>query len=170
MPGKEKPTSGRQTRPPSERADTFTPPQSIEDIFGVLLNDIKADTQQKASPETQIEKPPTTTYDEEIQKQKARKEKIANDRHQANIDKLQTENENLKSDQDLKKKTLVLLFILLFFETLIIFIIAFLQGLRAWHFDLDKLTLRIVVVATLTQISAMLTIAVRHLFPAKNGH
>lgn len=154
----------------AEKPEDVTPPQSIQDIFGTLLKDIKAETLQKAEPKSKIEIPLTTTYDDEIQKEKARKEKIANDRHQVNLDKLKTENENLKSDQSLKKTTLVLLFILLFFETLIIFIIAFMQGLHLWDFDLDKITLRIVVVATLTQISAMLTIAVRHLFPAKNGH
>ena len=141
----------------------------IDNLFSGLLEDIRADTLQKAKPKSTLQEQPTTTYDDEIKKEKARKEKIANDKLQTQNEKLKTENDNLRSDQELKSTTLRLLFALLSAETLVIFILTFMQGFHLWHFNLDLLTLRIVIVASLLQISAMLTIAVRHLFPSKNN-
>lgn len=131
----------------------------IQDIFGGILDDIKADALQKpvTAPQVETHKEPVTINDR-IQEQYVLREGIANDR-------LQAENENLRNDQQLKENTLKLLFIFLGAETMIIFAITILQGFHTLNFDLDDVTLRIVVVASLAQISTMLTIAVRHLFP-----
>lgn len=81
------------------------------------------------------------------------------------IRKQKIENDNTENDQKLKKNTLVALFIFLGIETAVIFTLAFFQGFKAWGFELDVWSFRILVIATLGQITAMLTIAVRHLFP-----
>lgn len=82
---------------------------------------------------------------------------------------LKLENDGAEKDQDHKGKTLNRLFRLLYGETTLIFVLTFLQGFK-WHgFNLDNWTLRVVVTATLGQITAMLLIAVRHLFPEKKN-
>lgn len=78
------------------------------------------------------------------------------------------ENDNREKDQRLKEQTLRKLFNFLWAETIVIFGLAFLQGFGLHRFKIDQWSFRIVVTATLGQITAMLTIAVRHLFPKKN--
>lgn len=78
---------------------------------------------------------------------------------------LRIRNNNTEEDQQLKKDTLRKLFWFLTAETGIVFIMAFLQGFRIFH--LDEWSFRLLLSATLLQITAMLTIAVRHLFPQK---
>lgn len=80
------------------------------------------------------------------------------------------ENDGVEKDQRLKEKTLYKLFRLLWCETVVIFVLTFFQGFKYRGFHLDQWTLRLVVSATLTQITAMLLIAVQHLFPNRDGH
>jgi hypothetical protein len=76
-------------------------------------------------------------------------------------------NDEKEQDIRLKRYTLQLLFVFLALETTVIFIIAFFQGFSPYNFYLDELSFRIVVTATITQITVMLIIAVKHLFPNK---
>lgn len=78
---------------------------------------------------------------------------------------LRIKNNNIEEDQRLKKDTLGKLFLLLTIETSIVFVMAFMQGFKL--FWLDEWSFRLLLSATLLQITAMLTIAVRHLFPQK---
>jgi|TARA_B100001250_G_C19774952_1_gene779103 hypothetical protein len=130
-----------------------------------LMKDLKS-LPNTPKPTPTVNRIPKTTFDEQIEKEKAR---VANDKNKAEVDKLVVENENLRNDQSLKSATLKKLFILLFGETLIIFVMSFLQGFHFLGFDLDLITFRVIVVATLIQISTMLTFAVRHLFPVKSN-
>jgi hypothetical protein len=81
------------------------------------------------------------------------------------------ENDNLENDQRLKKISLIILFVFLSIETVAIFVLAFFQGFgdgeNGW-FYLDAWSFRLVMAGTLGQITAMLTIAIKHLFPKKN--
>jgi hypothetical protein len=78
---------------------------------------------------------------------------------------LRIRNNNTEEDQRLKKDTLKKLFWFLMVETGIVFVMAFLQGFKI--FQLEEWSFRLLLSATLLQITAMLTIAVRHLFPNK---
>jgi hypothetical protein len=80
--------------------------------------------------------------------------------------KLKIENDNAENDQKLKRLTLVLLFVFLAFETAAIFVLAFFQGFKTGGFNIDSWSFRLVVTATIGQITTMLIIAVHHLFPA----
>ena len=93
----------------------------------------------------------TMPFKEIIQNERARRQKIQND--------------NQESDQRLKSRSLLALFIFLGLETFVTFLLAFAQGFNYKEFYLDDWSLRIIIVATLGQITAMLLIAVRHLFP-----
>ena len=104
-------------------------------------------------------KQPSVPIDTLLQQQRVRAHSLNNDKKESEIDLI-------SKNQKLKKLTLILLFILLFAESITLFVLAFFQGFKTHNFELDTWTLRIVVVATLVQISAMLTIAVRHLFPS----
>jgi len=95
--------------------------------------------------------PKALPFREIVQNERARKQKIDND--------------NLESDQRLKSRSLVALFIFLAAETILVFLLAFAQGYKHHGFYLDEWSLRIIIVATLGQITAMLSIAVKHLFP-----
>lgn len=80
----------------------------------------------------------------------------------------QIDNDNAEKDQKLKEETLSKLFAFLKWETIAIFAIATLQGFGSVvHFKLDGLSFRILVGATIGQITAMLVIAVQHLYPKK---
>lgn len=83
------------------------------------------------------------------------------------IRRLEIENDIAEADQRLKVKTLVILFVFLSIETIVVFLLAFFQGFGWQQFQLDEWSFRIVVAATIGQITAMLTIAVQHLFPKK---
>lgn len=83
------------------------------------------------------------------------------------IRKQKIENDNIEKDQSLKKYTLISLFIFLGVETIVVFALAFFQGFELAGFNLDVWSFRIIVVATLGQITAMLSFAVRHLFPIR---
>lgn len=74
-------------------------------------------------------------------------------------------NDALAQDIELKKKTLNRLFTLLTAETVVIFIFALWQGFRTWGFNLEEWSFRLLVGATIIQITTMLLVAVKHLFP-----
>lgn len=83
------------------------------------------------------------------------------------IRKQQIENDNIEKDQRLKEATLRILFFFLTFETIIIFVLAFFQGFTTGGFHLEEWSFRLVIAGTLSQIAAMLIIAVKNLFPTK---
>ncbi len=68
---------------------------------------------------------------------------------------------------------LLILFIVLGIESIIVFLIAISQGISRFiftehYFYLDEISFRILVSSTLLQITYMLQVAVKHLFPNKN--
>lgn len=80
--------------------------------------------------------------------------------------KKELENEALAQDIELKKKTLNRLFVFLAVETFIIFAFTFFQGIKwPFAFHLEEWSFKLLVAATITQITSMLAIAVKHLFP-----
>jgi hypothetical protein len=119
-----------------------------------LILELKQRTQSASSPKFTgtFKKSNSIPFKEILDREKARKQTIKNN--------------NLVSDQKLKARSLVALFIFLGIETLAIFLLAFAQGFEYRGFNLDDWSLRIIIVATLGQITAMLTIAVKHLFPS----
>lgn len=96
-----------------------------------------------------------------FKKQKSIQEKI----EQIKLQKAEEEISNLRNDRKLKNITLIALFILLIIETILIFTIAFFQGFKFCGFLIDEVTLRIIIAATITQITIMIHTAVKHLFP-----
>jgi hypothetical protein len=94
-----------------------------------------------------------TSIEEDIRKEEVRAHKLAND------DKQQ--------DVALKRITLYMLFTFLAVETALIFAFAFLQGTRYLGFHLDEWSFKLLVSATLAQITGMLFVAVNYLFPKK---
>lgn len=90
----------------------------------------------------------------EIEDQEEREKKIKNDA--------------LEQDLGLKKNTLKILFWFLAIETAAVFLIAFLQGFKPCGFYLEEWSFRVLLVSTILQITAMLTIAVQHLFPKRS--
>lgn len=83
--------------------------------------------------------------------------------------KQQLENENRAQDIRLKRITLDRLFWFLTVETALIFVFAFCQATN-WPLDfgLEDWSFRLVVGATIAQITGMLFVAVRYLFPTNN--
>lgn len=76
-------------------------------------------------------------------------------------------NKALDQDISLKKWTLIALFIFLAIETLLIFFYSFLQATMFLSFELEEWSFKLLVTATLLQITFMLQVAVKHLFPNK---
>jgi uncharacterized integral membrane protein len=106
----------------------------------------------QVNPTAQQEARPQIDINDEI----AREQKIKND--------------NAEQDIELKRKTLLWLFRFLVAESALIFIFSFMQAVQhPWHFHLDEWSFKLVVTATLAQITGMLFVAVRYLFPANNG-
>lgn len=77
------------------------------------------------------------------------------------------DNKAKAQDIVLKKWTLIILFIFLAVETILVFILAFLQSYELNFYHLEEWNFRILVGSTITQITIMLQVAVKHLFPAK---
>jgi len=75
-------------------------------------------------------------------------------------------NDNVEQDISLKRSTLSRLFIFLTAETVVIFMFALFQAVH-WpaHFALDKWSFDLLITATIAQITGMLFVAVRYLFP-----
>lgn len=82
--------------------------------------------------------------------------------------KKQLENENTAQDIRLKRITLNRLFWFLAAETTLIFLFAFFQAVE-WPdgFALEEWSFRVLIGATIAQITGMLFVAVRYLFPKK---
>lgn len=88
------------------------------------------------------------------------------------LEKNKAEREELKNkafeqDIELKNKTLATLFWFLKIETLVIFCFTWFQATKWLGFELEEWSFNLFVGATITQITAMLLIAVQHLFPKK---
>jgi|GEM_PF-2393474 len=79
-------------------------------------------------------------------------------------------NDNAEQDIVLKRQTLNRLFWFLGVETALIFAVAICQALRWPHrFHLDEASFRVLTTATILQVAAMLSAAVRYLFPKGRG-
>jgi len=76
-------------------------------------------------------------------------------------------NEGLKQDIRLKRNTLFALFALLACETAVLFYLTYLQGVELNHFHMEEWSFKLLIGATITQITVMLQVAVKHLFPSK---
>ena len=78
---------------------------------------------------------------------------------------------NTAREQDivLKRYTLFSLFIFLAVETALIFIFSYLQATNTLRFHLEEWSFKLLVAATITQITYMLQVAVKHLFPNKRN-
>lgn len=75
-------------------------------------------------------------------------------------------NDNAEQDIALKRSTWYRLFRFLITETTVVFILAFFQAIHwPWHFHLEDWSFKLVITATIGQITAMLYVAVRYLFP-----
>lgn len=81
--------------------------------------------------------------------------------------KKELENDALAQNIELKGKTLDRLFMFLSAETVVVFLLSFLQGFNIWNFYLEEWSFRLIVAVTITQITIMLQVAVKHLFPHK---
>ncbi|HYE59987.1 MAG TPA: hypothetical protein VEA18_02275 [Candidatus Kapabacteria bacterium] len=79
-------------------------------------------------------------------------------------------NVSLQQDIELKKKTLFLLFRFLAAETCIIFLFSFFQAVQLFGFQLEEWSFKLLVSATIAQITVMLMVAVKHLFPHKEDN
>lgn len=78
-------------------------------------------------------------------------------------------NDDAEQDIKLKRKTLNRLFLFLTTETIVIFVFAFFQAVY-WpaKFHLDNWSFKLLISATLLQITGMLFVAVRYLFPKRS--
>jgi hypothetical protein len=108
----------------------------------------------------------------ELYKNSAQKARIIYSSKPERIEDVATEmqrikNDGLKKDIEMKEKTLIILFLFLSIETLLMFIFSFLQATKIFNFFLDEWSFRLLIIATISQITAMLSMAVKHLFPSK---
>lgn len=112
-----------------------------------------------ATPQSESPRPPKTSG-------RASVEPIDIDQEIAR--KTQLENENTAQDIRLKRITLNRLFWFLAAETTLIFLFAFFQAVE-WPdgFALEEWSFRVLIGATIAQITGMLFVAVRYLFPKK---
>ena len=78
------------------------------------------------------------------------------------------DNRAKEQDIELKKQTLHKLFFFLSIETAVIFLMAIFQGFNFFEFYLEEWSFRLLVTVTISQITIMLLVAVKHLFPQKN--
>ena len=87
------------------------------------------------------------------------------------IQKKYIENMARRQDIKLKKRTLYCLFIFLGLETIAIFVFGYFQavgkGFSGVDFNLQEWSFRLLVTATIIQITFMLQVAVKHLFPGR---
>jgi len=75
-------------------------------------------------------------------------------------------NDNAEQDIQLKRNTWYRLFRFLIIETTVVFVMAFFQAIHwPWDFHLEEWSFKLVVTVTIGQITAMLYVAVRYLFP-----
>ena len=83
------------------------------------------------------------------------------------VEREELKNKALEQDIKLKRETLATLFWFLKIETLVIFCFTWFQATGWFRFHLEEWSFNLFVGATITQITAMLLIAVQHLFPKK---
>lgn len=116
------------------------------------LNQVRSErNSQKHDHELSLNK---KTIDDKVEdKEEARKKTLDNDAREQDI--------------KLKKETLDGLFSFLRYESIAIFALVFLQGFSFKGFRLESWSFRLLIAATITQITIMLQIAVKHLFPRK---
>jgi len=130
-----------------ERAATKRAVKQLQQTISEARAELRADDVQFAPHSSPTSLPPVT-LDEKIRRQ-------------------QIENDNIEKDQRLKETTLRILFYFLTAETIVIFTLAFFQGFQTGEFHLEEWSFRLVIAGTLSQIAAMLIIAVKNLFPSK---
>ncbi len=76
-------------------------------------------------------------------------------------------NDDAEQDIALKRNTWYRLFRFLSIETALVFVLAFFQGIHwPWSFHLEDWSFKLVITATIGQITTMLYVAVRYLFPS----
>lgn len=78
-------------------------------------------------------------------------------------------NDDVEQNIALKRVVLNRLFRFLAAETVLIFIFALLQATHWLGFSLEQWSFNILITATIAQITGMLFVAVRYLFPTKGG-
>jgi hypothetical protein len=76
-------------------------------------------------------------------------------------------NDDTEQDIKLKRITLNRLFGLLVGETIIVFVLAFLQATHLFGFALEEWSFKLLTSVTIVQITVMLSVAVNYLFPKK---
>lgn len=81
--------------------------------------------------------------------------------------RFEAEMEEKQIDRDMKQSIAKTIFQFLAVETVGVFIILAMQGLRPFNFQVQDSTLNIFLGATILQISAMAVMVIRHLFPTK---
>lgn len=107
----------------------------------------------------------------EEQKHKFDNTKVKSETFDAKVERARREsikNDNMESDQKMKKWSLILLFVFLGLETIAVIAIIFLQGFEN-NFYIEEWSFRVFMSVTLAQITAMLHTAIKHLFPDLNG-
>lgn len=127
--------------------------ENIEDRYKVLFETYKqslSDQEKKLRPSSKRIYRDSLSIPDRIKNQKA-----------------ELENKAIEQDITLKKITLLILFCFLAVETVVIFVTAFFQGFQFKGFLLEEWSFRLVISATITQITVMLLVAVRHIFPRK---
>jgi hypothetical protein len=77
------------------------------------------------------------------------------------------QNDAFAQDIILKRNTLLILFAFLGGETVVIFVFTYFQATGLYRFYLEDWNFRLLLSATLLQITYMLHTAVKHLFPKK---
>ncbi|QQR82644.1 hypothetical protein IPJ70_00835 [Candidatus Campbellbacteria bacterium] len=83
------------------------------------------------------------------------------------VRKKKLENDALEQDIALKRLTLSVLFGFLALETAAVFIFSYFQAVFFKGFALEEWSFKLLVAATLSQITYMIQVAVKHLFPSK---
>lgn len=132
----------------SKKPKPWKPAHTVEHYFDVLHEVASRPPRQTAAPKVAAQI--------DIEQEIARERKIKND--------------NAEQDIALKRMTLNRLFRFLTAETVLIFLLAFFQGVHWPHgFHLEDWSFKILVGATIAQITGMLYVAVRYLFPTKNS-
>jgi hypothetical protein len=129
--------------------------QATVDKYFRTLSDLKPSGRPTASaPRTSAGVPAKKARRIDINQEIAREQKLRND--------------NAEQDIRLKRQTLERLFRFLTIETVLIFLFAIAQATQ-WPGDFhpDETSFQIVVGATIAQITGMLFVAVRYLFPKK---
>ena len=81
------------------------------------------------------------------------------------MEKGQILNQGLRQDIRLRKITLWILLSFLAVETIIIFSFSFFQATKIFNFQLEEWSFKLLVAATISQITYMLQVAVKYLFP-----